>query len=274
MKEFLAAHIIEVIGIAFAAITAIGVGPWLASRRQRKIAEQDTKLRAHFEDLKREAEPVISLASNLVERYGKIEIKKTEISDNFQAHFSEQSKDWRRWEQKANKQNRNYENLRQKIKIAFEAQGIPVVVKNDQGEHSICIFEAALDALFNRWGELAWNRCPWPDFQKVESKPIYNVKGAYLLHASGWGANAVAFANTEDEQEKCKLALGEIAGDMENQGEAAKILDSASKLVKEVKDFADQLASEINDIHKFWPGKKTNRFKRLKKTCPKCKELF
>ena len=37
-----------------------------------KIKEEDRKLRAHFEELKREAEPVISFALGLGNRYGKI----------------------------------------------------------------------------------------------------------------------------------------------------------------------------------------------------------
>jgi len=75
MKEFFAAHAVEV-GIIIAAITAIGVfvGPWFASWRQRKYTEQDRKLRTHFEELRKEAEPVISFARGLGNDYGRIGI--------------------------------------------------------------------------------------------------------------------------------------------------------------------------------------------------------
>lgn len=82
------------------------------------------------------------------------------------------------------------------------------------------------------------------------------------------------FGKTEDELEKYRVALYEILANRGNQGEAARILDSANELVKEVKKFADQLASELNDTDKFWKGKKGKEFERLEKTCPTCKELF
>ncbi len=286
MREFLAAHTLEVIGIAIAAITAIGVfvGPWLASRRQRKKTEQDRKLRAHFDELKGEAELVISSASNLapMARHFSIvvaigsqavttsDIEVAKVSASFEAHFPEQAKGLGTLKQKADEHNTNCENFRQKIKIAFESQGIPVV-QNDQGNHSICIFEAALDALFARWRSLAQNTDPSPDFQNIRSNP---VEGGYLLHPSGWGSSMVAFSKTEDERDKCELALAEIADNVENQQEVSEIVNKGSKLIAEGKEFANQLASEINDIGEFWRGRRGKDFKELKKTCPRCRELF
>lgn len=84
MKEFLVAHAVEV-GIMITAITAIGVfvGPWLASWRQRRSTEQDRKLRAHFEELRKEAEPVISFARDLDNVYGKIGIHEKRVASIF-----------------------------------------------------------------------------------------------------------------------------------------------------------------------------------------------
>jgi hypothetical protein len=286
MKEFLAAHTVEALGIAIAAITAIGVfvGPWLASRRQRRIAEQDRKLRAHFENLKKEAELVISSASNLAPMAyswkivvsqgpsgGNVsDINETKVSRSFEVHFSEQAKRLNALKQGIYEHNTNCEKLRQKTKTAFGSQGIPVV-QNDQGNHSICIFEAALDALFTRWKELARSNRPWPDFQNISSNP---VQGGYLLHPREWESSMVAFAKTEDERDKCELALAEIADNVENQREVSEIVNKGDKLIVEGKEFANQLASEINDIGEFWRGRRGKEFKELKKTCPRCKELF
>lgn len=286
MKEFLATHTVEAVGIIIAAITAIGVfaGPWFAGWRQRKNMEQDRKLRAHLEELKREAELIISSASNLAPMSGdwKIvvsegsyggnisNIEEAQVSSSFEAHFPQQAKQLSTLKRKTREHNANCEDFHRKIKIAFESKGIPVV-QNAQGELSTCIYENAFDPLFNMWRELAQSRRPWPDFQKIDSEP---VKGGYLLYASGWRGNAIAFAKTKDGIEKCKLAFAEIADTKENQREGARILNAANKLIGEAKEFAHQLASELSEVDKFWPGTRTNKFKRLEKTCPICKELF
>jgi hypothetical protein len=85
MKEFLAAHTVEAIGIIIAAITAVGVfvGPLLAGWRQRKNAEQDRRLKTHFEELRKEAAPVISFALDLYEDYGKIGINEKRVVSIF-----------------------------------------------------------------------------------------------------------------------------------------------------------------------------------------------
>ena len=199
MKEFLAEHTTKAMGIIIAAITAIGVfvGPWLASRRQRKVVEQDKRLRAHFKELRGEAWLVVSSASNLTRmaRDSTIVvaigsqavtisgIEEVKISGSFEVHFPEQAKQLSTLKQKIREYNAKCEDFRQ-IKIA------------------------------------------------------------------------------------------ETAGNMENQTVVAKILGQADELTGGGKEFANQLATELNDMDNFWPGKKTNRFKKLKKTCPKCKELF
>lgn len=81
MKELLAEHTVEAIGFIIAAITAAGVfvGPLLAGWRQRKNAEQDRRLKKHFQELKKEAAPVISFARDLCEDYGEIGISKKHV---------------------------------------------------------------------------------------------------------------------------------------------------------------------------------------------------
>jgi len=291
--EFFAAHTVEAIGIIVAAITAVGVfvGPWFASCRQRKSTGRDRKLRAHFEELKKEARLIISSAAHVPEitettddsgeigvtvtvgAYGQIvkSIEEAQVSGSFKAHFREQVKEFNRLKQKIREHNAKCEDFRQKIKTAFESKGIPV---GYQDALSAYIHEDAFKPLFHMWEELARGKHPWPDFQKIEFEPIYNMKGASLLYASGWKANAVAFAMTAADSEKCKAVLAEVAENQEDQKEAAEIFDSANKLIGEAKEFVGRLVTELNDMDNFWPGKKTNTFKELKKTCPGCRELF
>lgn len=197
------------------------------------------------------------------------EVEEPPISAGLEAHFPGQSEEWRELMQRISEHNRNYEAFCQKIKADFESRGIPVV-RNDRRKSFTFIYEDVFNPLFNMWKELARGRQPWPDFQKIDTLP---VEDGHFLHPSGWEASVVAFAKTEEDSEKCKLALAETADDVGNQGEAAKMIDSADKLVEKAREFANQFASKLDEIDRYWPGKRTNGFKRLKKTCQTCKEL-
>lgn len=284
MREFLAAHTVEAIGIIIAAITAIGVfvGPWFANWRQRKKMEQDRKLRAHFEELKKEAELVISSASNLApmardfsivvavgsQAVTTSDIEEAKVSASFEAHFPERAKGLGTLKQETGKHNTNCENFHQKIITDLREKGVPV--EKYPRKDYCCIYEDAFDALFNMWGELARHKPPSPDFHQ-ELNPE-QTDGGYFLRLQPW-SSVLAFAKTEDDKRKCKLILAEIADDIGNQGEVAKILDSANKLVEKAREFAKQFAAKLDEIDKYWPGKKTSRFERLKKTCQTCKDL-
>lgn len=197
------------------------------------------------------------------------EVEAPPISASLQAHFPGSSEEWTGLMQEISEHNTNYKAFCEKIKADFESKGIPVV-QNDRCKSFTFIYEDVFNPLFNMWKELARGRHPWPDFQKIDTVP---VEGSHFLHPSGWEASVLAFAKTEDDIKKCKLVLNEIADDIGNQGEAAKILDSANKLVEKAREFANQFAVKLDEIDKYWPGKKTNKFKRLKKTCQTCKEL-
>jgi len=195
------------------------------------------------------------------------EVEAPQISASLEAHFPGRSEEWTGLMQKVSEHNRDYKEFCQKIKTDFEKKGIPV--EKYTAKDFCCIYEDAFDALFNMWRELAQNKPRWPDFQQINSE---QADGGYFLRAQNW-ASALAFAKAEDDKGKCKLVLIEIADDIGNQREAAKILDSANKLVEKAREFANQFATKLDEIDKYWPGKKTNKFKRLKKTCQTCKEL-
>ena len=81
MKEFLAKHPLEIIGIVLAVIIP-AVAVWV-ERRHTKKTEEDRKLRVHFKELKKEAEPVISFAGDLGNVYGKIDIHERRVVNIF-----------------------------------------------------------------------------------------------------------------------------------------------------------------------------------------------
>ena len=267
MKEFLAKHSLEIIGIAIAVIIPV-VAAWV-ERRHRKKMEEDRKLRVHFEHLKREAQSVISLARGARNEYGRVKFGTSQISDSFKAHFPGEWEEWTKWVEKAERHNHDYEGFRQKIEKDFESKGIPVK-SHLQSQANTCIFTNVFDQLFTWWFELAKGKHPWLDFQKLDWKP---VNSGYQVYPSGWESSATAFA-TGDEREKCGSVLAEVAKDEENQREAAKLYNSVDKLIEQAEGFASRFASKLNDIHEFWPGTRTNKFERLKKICPDCKELF
>ena len=210
----------------------------------------------------------VLLASSKLERPVDLkEVEAPQISASLEAHFPGQLEEWRGLVQKVSEHNKNYKDFCQKIKTAFESKGIPV--EKYPRKDFCCIYEDAFDALFNMWGELARNKPPWPDFQEINSE---QADGGYFLRVRDW-ASVVAFAKTEDDKRKCKLGLAEIADDIGNQREAAKLYNYANELVEGAKGFADEFASKLNDMDTFWPPKKPNEFKKLKKTCPRCKEL-
>lgn len=197
------------------------------------------------------------------------DVKAPPISASLEAHFPGASDEWRGLMQEISEHNRKYKVFCQEIKVDFESKGIPVV-QNDQRKSFTFIYEDVFNPLFNMWKELAQGRHPWPDFRKIDT---VSVEGGHFLHPSGWEASMVAFAKTEDDSEKCRLALAEIADNVGNRGEAAKILDSANKLVEKAREFANQFAAKLDEIDRYWPGKQPNKFKRLEKTCQTCREL-
>ena len=268
MKEFLAENSLEIISIAVVVIsTAVAVS---VKRRQRKNVEQDRKLRVHFEHLEREGQSVVSLARGVGNEDGRVKFGTSQITDSFKAHFPGEWEEWTNWVKKAGGHNQDYEGFRRKIEKDFESRSIPVK-SYPQSQANTCIFTDVFNPLFVWWGQLAEGKRPWVDFKKINSIP---VERGYFLHPWGWEANTVAFANSEDEREKCESALAEVAKDEENQEEAAKLDNSANELVKQAEVFADKFAGKLDDIHEFWPGKRASKFRELKKTCPDCKELF
>ncbi len=269
MKEFVAEHSVK---IAIAVIIpAVGL---CIERRHRKKVEEDRRLKAHFVDLKKEADPIISAVSSISKSYGKVNIGETQISGSFKAHFPGEAEMWSSLNDRVNVHNRKCENFRQKIEIAFESKGIPVVKSWDTVCNSAYVNEKMLYALFLFWEALA-RGCEGAlttlpiKFQQEEGR-----NGYFLFVGSTALKSVAAFAPNDDDKKDCEDALDKVANGEENKNGAFELFDCAGKIIGGVTEFGEQLKNKVEKVAKFWPGTKEYRFKKLKKTCPFCKELF
>jgi len=285
MKELLAAHTVEAVGIIIAAITAIGVfvGPWLASRRQRKIAEQDRKLKIHFEELKREAQEIIRIISRVSEDYGEIvshsEATYSEItsvvlpqpSDNFMAHFPEEMTKLGEYSRRIEAYNRDYEAFRAKIIDALNSEET-LVLDWKIAITAPCISESVVDPLISYWTEFTPNGRTWPDFRFMEESPY--ADGQIDLCPKGWAASAAARVRTESDKVKYCRALREVAANEEFKREATTLRSAARQLLNEIRTFPTRLLDKLDNVDRLWPGTKKYTFRKEKKNCPRCKEIF
>jgi len=132
---------LAIIGLIVAAVTAIGVflGPRLTAKWQRRQQKQDMMLKAHFEEMKREVQEITRIISRVTEDYGEIashseasyseitSVVLPELSDNFIAHFSEETTKLGEYSRRIEEHNRDYEEFRAKIIDAFKSQGTLIV---------------------------------------------------------------------------------------------------------------------------------------------------
>ncbi|MGB2800488.1 MAG: hypothetical protein WBC82_11680, partial [Dehalococcoidia bacterium] len=160
--------------------------------------------------------------------------------------------EWQELKGKVNKHNSRHDCFKQEIEQAFTR--FPYISAIDFRQ------------FFNRWKELADNRRPWPDFEKIESR---RTEEGYALYASGWNASPVAMVSIQGDVEECKQALVEMAENKEYQDKAARIHVSALNLVEELGEFASELGQTIGDISRYWPSK---RFTTLE-SCPICQKF-
>jgi len=285
MNEFIADHMVE-LGVAVAGVAVLAGLTWLvlARRGRRKSAERDRNLREHFEDLLREAEPVISLASGVGQQAGKVVatdrsddgsvtlrgIRTARLSDCFRAHFPEQWRRWAEWERRASEHNRTCEDLRRGLKAILSAKGIRVE-KSRESRFDTCLYETALDLVLEYWRKLARGEHLQSGTEVFRTERSGN---GYLLYAPGWNATgAIGFVMDGSDPDGCTEALAELSEGMERRREGGELLVSADELVGEGRELAKDLTAELRGIKESWPGGKGRRFRKRPKSCPRCKEI-
>jgi len=94
------------------------------------------------------------------------------------------------------------------------------------------------------------------------------------LEPQGWSGTLVACVQTESDKVKYTHALREVAGNKQLQTEGTKLSSSAKQLDNEITAFRIQLLDKLDNVDKFWPGTKNYKFRKEKRNCPRCKEIF
>lgn len=255
------------------------------NQRSEKKREQDRKLRIHFKELAEEAKSILSEA-NVSEMYGLIVtyagsipqyhpdcvgIELPKLPDSFQAHFPKETEMYGNYISRILRNNKVYKELRQKIKTDFESEGIPLVNTSPPPKISPVIYDTVFWPLFSCWKDRSQGKAKaLPNFEQIETTADF---GPNHLVVAGWGSGAIAYAETDNDRQKCKHAIGKVAENKEYESEAAKTIEMANERVKEIRTFKEQLMDTLDDIEKFWPGTKKYKFKKAK-NCPKCKEIF
>lgn len=251
-----------------------------------KNRERNSKLNTHFAEIKEEAKSDLSEVSNVVEMYGVVVVRKGSVplyhpnsivielpkfSDSFAAHFPEFADKWIECVRKILDHDKSYRQLVHNIRSGFESRGFPVVDVNHPPSVPPYIYENIYPPLFNWWKDRHQGKSrPWPDFGHIETKPDF---GPNALLAAGWGSSAIAYAETEEDRERCKHAIRRLAQNKGYEKEAALMIELANQLVHEVREFKSEVVAALDDIEKYWPGTTNYRFKESK-NCPRCKDLF
>lgn len=246
---------------------------------------RDKKLRLHFNEIYKETRTVFSEA-NISEMYGLVVvyaggmplyhpdvvgIELPKLPDLFEAHFPKETKIYGDYISRILRNNEGYKELCQKIKTDFESEGIPVVNINSPPTTSPVIYNTIVWPLFSWWKERSQGReRPSPNFSQIETTADF---GPNQLVVAGWGSGAIAYAKTDSDRQKCEYAIGKVAENKKYEQEATIMIETANKLVKDIRTFKRQLIDSLEDIERYWPGTSKHKFKE-KNNCARCKGIF
>lgn len=284
-------------GIIYAIIAAIiiTVITFIIKRIQNNSKEKRTleneRLKIHFMELKSEANAII-VACNLSEFLGAILINQTPemlisvsqyVKDfskallpvplsTFIAHFPKEASSLTEYRKNIEKHNIRRFALDTKIKSDFENRQISVLNVNNTSNESFYVYDSIYITLFKWWQECYQHKAnPRPNFDNIESRADQNPNN---LYAEGWGAQAIAYANTTSDKQKCKNEIQKVAHNSEYQKEVIYLTVSADVIITAVEILSHQLKEKLDEVERYWPGTKSYKFKKAIKNCPKCKEIF
>lgn len=191
---------------------------------------------------------------------------------SFVAHFPVETAELDEYRPKIEEHNRRLVDFRSRIKRDFESRDIPVVNINHPPSDPPYIYDTIFRPLFDWWKDRNQRKAnPRPNFEQIETKSDF---GPNHLLVAGWGSEAIAYAETDSDKQRCKDALSEVAENKEYEREAAGLVSSANELVKQARTLGRELSDKLGNVAKFWPGTKNYRFKKEKQKCPKCREVF
>lgn len=277
--------IIAVIAGAILYILAFPVRKLITSSQEQE-RKREEKLRIHFDELYKEMKASLSDV-NINVMYGLIVtyaggvpqyhpdvvgIELPKLPDSFEAHFPKETKMYGNHTDRILTNNKDYKELRQKIKTDFESEGIPLVSINPPPTTSPVVYDTIFWPLFSWWNDRSEGKTKAsPNFEQIETTADF---GPNHLVVSGWHSGAIAYAVGPTDKQRCKEIISRIAYKAEYENEAAKIIHLANKTLKEFRTFRGQLTQTLEDIKKLWPGTHIYKFKREKKKCTRCKQIF
>lgn len=275
-------------GISIPVVVTIAVfaGNRIAKRNDERKKEQGEKLRKHFDELYEEIKATLS-DIKISEMYGLIvtyaggipqyhpdlvAIELPKLADSFDVHFPKEAKEYRKHINDVLRNNKSYQDLREKIKADFESESVPIVNINPPPTTSPVIYDTIFWPLFSWWDDRSQGKTkPNPTFEQIETIADF---GPNHLVASGWHSGAIAYAVASADKQRCKEIITRIAYKAEYEGEAARIIHLANEILRDFRVFKGQVDETLEDINKLWPGTKTRKFKKEKKKCARCKQIF
>lgn len=254
--------------------------------------QQDSKLWTHFMELKTEAESLLGAVNNMTQFYGVILVNYppsmyfhsvsnasnynlgvlSDISTNLVAHFPKETADFIKSKKYIAQHNKRLFELNDKVKQNFELMNISVLNANDTSNRPFYIYDSIYKPLFQWWQDRNKEKPNnWINFNKIGIKAGENPDNLYV---DGSGAQAIAHAKTDGGKRRCRGAIRKISHDTEYQKEVFYLSVSADIILTTSKETARQLKDKLYDVENFWRGTKKYKFKKEKRKCLKCKEIF
>ncbi len=275
-------------GISIPVVVTIAVfaGNRIAKRNDERKKEQGEKLRKHFVELCEEVKAAISDVKiggmyGLIVTYAGgvpqyhpdfVAMELPKLADSFCAHFPKEAEKYGEQISKILRNNQSYKDLCQKIKADFESESISMANANLPPTTSPVVYDTIFWPLFSWWDYRNQGKLkPHPNFEQIETTTDF---GPNHLVASGWNSGAIAYAIKPAEKERCKETISRIAYRADYEEEAASIIQAANEILRSFRAFRTHIIDVLEDINKLWPGTKACIFKKEKKKCAKCKQIF
>ncbi|MGD9142756.1 MAG: hypothetical protein PVG61_02800 [Dehalococcoidia bacterium] len=255
---------------------------------QRKRERDNQILYTHFMEIKPEAISIIDILNKITNFYGWLIISRgwpsyKDTSDyelgilptptrQFSSHFSEEATKINEYRKHIENHNKRHIELNTKIKQDFESRNFSVIDVNTQSRRPFYIFDNIYTPLYIWWQDSykpLVNR--WINFNKIEIKANENPDNLYV---GGWGSQAIACASTDNGKRRCKTAIRKVANDVKYHQDVSYLIVSSRIVLENTKSLAKQIDDKINDTENYWPGIKSYKFKKKKRSCPRCKEIF
>lgn len=259
----------------------------------RKLANDaskaaDNRLRIHFAEIKTEAISISDRLHGLTAYCGWLTASAEGVSyrdlynrksgvipvptKQFAAHLPEETSRLKEYRKHIEKHNKKRSSLDARIKQFFASERITLSPASAMTGYTCCVSDSIYAPLFAWWQD---SRKPTGerriDFTKVATRADGEPGNLYV---DGWGAEAAAYAGTDQAKQTCITAIGKLANSKKCRKEAGRLADSSDNIIRAAKRLGAQLTEKTDNVEKYWPGTRSYKFTKNKEKCPKCQEIF